>query len=71
MKTTNQEVETAFMIKSYSKSELAKLYGWTVKTLTRKIRFHDGKWPKGNLIIPKDVQAIVALLGAPMSKFED
>ena len=71
MKTNNQEVETSFIIKSYSKSELAKMYGWAVKTLAKKIRFHNGNWPKGSLIIPKDVHSIVSLLGPLTSKFEE
>jgi hypothetical protein len=69
MKQENQTLETPFLIKTYSKSQLAEMYGFTLKTLTRKVRFYNGNWPKGNLLIPKDVAAIVTLLGEPRSSF--
>ncbi len=63
--------EEATLIKSYNKLELANLYCWSRKTLERKVRYHNGNWPKGSLLTPKQVESIFEVLGAPKGSFKD
>ncbi len=71
MQHNSHGIDKKFVIKSFTKNELANLYGWSLKTLQRKVRFHKGIWPKGNLLTPKEVRAIIELLGEPHSHFTD
>lgn len=62
---------TKFIIKSYGKSELAKLYGWHIKTLRRKMEYYGIDWTPDNIFTPKQVLSIVETLGIPFSTFEE
>ena len=65
------DVNKPFIIRSYGKSQLADLYGWSVKTLRRKMEYHGLKWHKDYLFTPKEVAAIIEKLGIPFSHFEE
>lgn len=64
-------LEKPFIIRSYGKTQLADLYGWSVKTLRRKMEFYGLKWNKDYLFTPKEVEGIVEKLGLPYSHFEE
>ena len=68
METPKQQ---RFIIKSYSKKELAEVYTWNEKTLRRKLLRYEYTIPKGGLLAPIEVRKTVEILGEPYSYFEE